>query len=83
MCSEWVAILPDGAEPSPDWVSRLDPYMLDLTVGCVGGRVLEFDGPTTDAGWYDGCPGVAWVDWLGTRPLQIRGHPRRTSAPGG
>jgi len=63
--STWVAILPDGAEPSPDWISLLEAHLSDPGVGCVGGRVLELDGAATGAGWFQGEPRVAWLDSLG------------------
>ena len=65
LSSTWVAILHDGAEPSPDWISLLDAHLSDPGVGCVGGRVLELDGAATAAGWFRGEPRVAWLDWLG------------------
>jgi hypothetical protein len=63
--SAWLAILPDGAQPSPDWASLLDPHLSEPTVGCIGGRVLELDGPTMGAGWFSDRPRIAWIDWLG------------------
>jgi hypothetical protein len=63
--SAWVAILPDGAQPSPDWASVLDTHLSDPDAGCVGGRVLEFDGVAMVAGWFCDRPTLAWIDWLG------------------
>ena len=63
--SEWVAILPDGAEPSPDWISLLDSHLSNPEAGCVGGRVLEFDDAAMSARWFCDEPRPAWIDWLG------------------
>jgi hypothetical protein len=65
LTSTWVAILPDGAEPSPDWLSVVEPVLSEPDVGCVGGRVLEFEGAAMGAGWYRDAPRAAWIDWLG------------------
>jgi hypothetical protein len=64
--SAWVAILPDGAQPSPDWASVLDHHLSVPDVGCVGGRVLEFDGVDR----------LAWQD-----PLEVLRYPRRAADP--
>jgi len=63
--STWVAILPDGAEPSPVWISLLDSHLSSPGMGCVGGRVLRLNGPEVNPQWFGGEPNLAKIDWLG------------------
>lgn len=63
--TEWLALVPDGAEPSPEWVEVLTTNLGLESVGCIGGRVLRLSGASTLTEWFDEDAPVAWYDGIG------------------
>ncbi len=61
----WVAFLDDDAEPAPDWCERALPYLGDPSVGCLGGRIIDFHGARTTARWIGASVPIARVDAFG------------------
>lgn len=73
--TEWVSILPQGAQLSPDWLDCLGRTAPCNRLGAVGGRTLELCGAQTNAVWFDAPSAIVSVDALG------RCHSRLTDVP--
>lgn len=71
----WVAFVDDDAEVAPDWCEQTCGYLIDASVGCVGGPIVNFIGARSTGGWFDEGAPVATIGFAGRTVSHLHDQP--------